>query len=79
MQIPRTMNTIGYAIFIALAAFSAFSHHEYMTAGSQLGIGLIFDPFAPAAWPERKIWQKGWMIVHVTLTFGLLIYGWFLE
>lgn len=45
MQIPRTMNTIGYVIFVALAAFSAFSHHDYMTAGSQLGLGLIFDPF----------------------------------
>lgn len=66
-QIPRTMNTIGYGLFVALAAFSGFSHHEYMTAGSQLAIGLIFDPFAPTPWPERKFWQKSWLIVHLVL------------
>jgi hypothetical protein len=40
-------------------------------AASNLGIALIFDPFTPAKWEERKTWQKAWLIVHVSVVIGL--------
>lgn len=46
-------------------------------AASNLGIAMIFDPFAPTKWEERKGWQKAWLFVHVTLVIGLFA-AWFI-
>lgn len=42
-------------------------------AMSTIGIALIFDPFnASRAWGEKKLWQRVWLIAHLSLTFVLL-------
>ena len=55
--------------------FLAFSH-DWMTAASNLGIALIFDPFVKSGtWENRKTWQKAWLLIHLLLVVGLFVTG----
>lgn len=78
-QVPPVINRIGYVAFLFFAGYHIVVHQDYATAGSNLGIGLIFDPFGPAAWGERPLWQRIILIVQVFATLVLLGYGWFIE
>lgn len=43
------------------------------TALSNLGIALAFDPFnQKVAWHDRPNYQRVWLIVHLSVVFGLL-------
>ncbi len=73
----KDISPVVYRIFYA--AFVVFSIYflvrgDIMTAASNLGIGLIFDPFH-GPWQQRKTWQKAWLFVHLLLVFGLFGYG----
>lgn len=47
---------------------------------ASLGIALAFDPFEPDRhWKERPWWQKAWLLVHVAVVFGLLIFNLFIK
>ena len=52
-QLPPIVNRIGYGAFVFFAAYHILVNRDFATAGSNLGIGLIFDPFGPASWAER--------------------------
>ena len=73
-SIPFGVQRILYIGFLLLGSYYLFQG-QLVEAGSTLGIGLIFDPFNGVAWQQRKAWQKGWLLVHLVLTFGLLIAG----
>jgi hypothetical protein len=68
------VNRLLYSGFLLLCLYFLVKG-DVTDAASNLGIALIFDPFAPAAWQERKKWQKAWLLVHVTLVIGLFIAG----
>jgi len=74
----KSMFRVGYALFLALVVYYLIKG-EVTNAASNLGIALIFDPFAPAKWEERKAWQKGWLIVHVLGVIGLFAAGFLLK
>jgi hypothetical protein len=74
----RALFRVGYAAFLALVVYYLIKG-ELANAASNLGIALIFDPFAPAKWEERKGWQKGWLIVHVLGVIGLFAAGFLLK
>jgi hypothetical protein len=75
-DISTTVNRWGYAAFVLLSLYFLFVNNDLVSAASNLGIALIFDPFNPAVkWTDRKSWQKGWLLLHVSLTLGLLLYG----
>ncbi|WP_407524900.1 hypothetical protein PDL71_02580 [Lacibacter sp. MH-610] len=69
-----TVNRLLYSGFLLLCLYFLVKG-DITDAASNLGLALIFDPFAPATWQERKKWQKAWLFVHVTLVFGLFIAG----
>ena len=68
------VNRLLYSGFLLLCLYFLVKG-DVTDAASNLGIALIFDPFAPATWQERKNWQKAWLLVHVTLVIGLFIAG----
>lgn len=75
-DISTTVNRWAYAAFVLLSLYFLFVSKDLVSAASNLGIALIFDPFNPAVkWTNRKNWQKGWLLLHVLLTLGLLLYG----
>ena len=78
-QLPPIVTRIGYVAFVVFAGYHLLAHRDYAMAASSLGIGLIFDPFGPAAWPERPLWQRAVLLLQVLATFGLFRYSWFIE
>lgn len=70
------INRIAYGLLVALSLYFAFAKSDMMSAGSNMGIALIFDPFDQAVtWNDRPAWQRSWLIVHVIAVFGLIGYG----
>ncbi len=68
-------NRWAYFAFVLLAVYFLF-RNDWMTAASNLGIALVFDPFNPTVkWQDRKLYQKAWLFVHVGLVLVLFIVG----
>lgn len=67
---------VMYGLFVAMSAYFLIFSHDVLTAASNMGIALIFDPFDQAVkWQDRPMWQRAWLIVHVAIVFGLFLYG----
>jgi thiol:disulfide interchange protein len=62
-----------YAAFILFSIYYLLKG-DIISAASNLGIGLIFDPFK-SSWQQRKVWQKAWLLIHLTLVFVLFGFG----
>jgi hypothetical protein len=75
-NISAGVNRWLYGAFVVLCIYFLI-RGNLVDAASNLGIAMIFDPFAPAKWEERKRWQKAWLIIHVSLVIGLFA-AWFL-
>lgn len=72
-------NRYAYVAFLVLVIYFAVKG-QYGEAFTNLGIALVFDPFDPSVkWQQRPIYQKVWLIIHVTITFAGLIYILFLK
>ncbi len=79
-DISPVINRWGYVAFVLVSLYFLFVSKDIVTAASNLGIALIFDPFNPAVkWTNRKGWQKAWLVVHVLLTLGLFVYGFLIK
>ncbi len=77
--ISPAFNKWVYGAFVLLAVYYLF-HSDYMTAASNFGIALVFDPFNPSVkWNDRKLYQKVWLFVHVALVLTLFLFGIFVE
>lgn len=63
---------MAYWLCLLLGLWQIFS--QGISEGiSTIGIALIFDPFnASRAWGEKRLWQRMWLIAHLSLTFVLL-------
>jgi len=69
-------NRVMYGLFIALSIYYIV-RGQWMTAASNMGIALIFDPFdQKMKWHERPLYQRVWLIVHVSIVF--IFFGIFL-
>jgi len=65
-------NRLLYGAFIALAVYF-LATHRITEAMSNLGIALIFDPFdQKVTWNKRPAYQQIWLIVHLSIVFGLV-------
>lgn len=79
-DISPAVNRWGYVAFVLLSLYFLFVSKDLLTAASNLGIALIFDPFNQSTkWVNRKKWQNAWLVVHVLLTLGLLLYGFLIK
>lgn len=70
----HSFNRVGYVAFLLLAAYFAILKNDWGSAVSNLGIGLIFDPFDHrVSWGNRPRFQQIWLLTHVALVVVLLI------
>lgn len=61
----RILSTL-YIFMTSLAVFQYISNGDMMQCFANLALALVFDPFdSKTAWKDRKIWQKGVLLVHV--------------
>jgi hypothetical protein len=76
LDFSKKFNRILYVGFIIMAAYFVFISKDYGSALSNAGIALAFDPFdQQVKWNDRPLYQRVWLIVHVTLVLAGLIYG----
>ncbi len=69
------INRLLYAGFVFMSILM-ISLGNTMTAVSNFGIALVFDPFdVKQSWAERPLWQRTWLISHVVVLFGMIGYG----
>jgi hypothetical protein len=67
-----TFNKVFYALFVLLSCYFLV-RGEFSEAMANLGIALVFDPFnMKTPFPLRPLYQRIWLIAHVTLVFTLL-------
>ncbi len=66
-------NRFLYGAFVALGFYFLLTKRDISTAMSNFGIALIFDPFdQKVVWNNRPAYQRIWLIVHLSIVFGLL-------
>lgn len=66
-------NRFLYGAFVSLGLYFLLANKDILTAMSNLGIALIFDPFdQKVTWHNRAGYQQIWLIVHLSIVFGLL-------
>ena len=66
-------NRFLYGAFVALGLYFLLAKNDISTAISNFGIALIFDPFdQKVMWNNRPAYQQIWLIVHLSIVFGLL-------
>lgn len=66
-------NRFLYGAFVALGFYFLLTKGDISTAMSNFGIALIFDPFdQKVVWNNRPAYQQIWLIVHLSIVFGLL-------
>lgn len=65
-------NRIMYGAFVLLGIYFLVQR-DIASAMSNLGIGLIFDPFDQKVnWQQRPSYQKIWLLVHLSVVLGLV-------
>lgn len=70
-QTDSGFNRVLYGLFILTSLALLLLSKDYLQTVSTFGIALIFDPFSKSgAWPQRPLWQKVWLIVHVVVLFA---------
>ncbi len=73
------INRFLYAGFVVMSIV-VLSQGNTMTAVSNFGIALLFDPFdTKQPFNERPKWQQAWLVVHVCVLFAALGYGLYIE
>jgi H+/Cl- antiporter ClcA len=66
-------NRFLYGAFVALGLYFLLAKKDISTAMSNFGIALVFDPFdQKVMWNNRPAYQQIWLIVHLSIVFGLL-------
>jgi hypothetical protein len=72
-------NRYAYVIYLILVVY-LFVKEDYEWAFINLSMSLVFDPFdVSIKWQNRTLYQRGWLLVHVTLVFAGLIFLWFIK
>jgi len=72
-NITKPVNKLFYTLFVLLGSYFLVVNQDYGVAMSNLGIALIFDPFnEKVSFPRRPLYQRIWLITHLTLVFVLL-------
>lgn len=66
----------GYGVFILPGLYLLIFTDAWMVGLGNLGIALLFDPFdEKVSWSDRPLYQRLWLIAHLVLLTGLLLYG----
>lgn len=63
------INRSAYILYMMLVVFQLLTG-DYESAVANMGIALVFDPFAPAEWQHRTKPQKVCLFIHLTLLFA---------
>jgi len=72
-------NLFLYIGFSTLGLYYFIFQNDVNNAVVNFALALAFDPFdEKVSWQNRPVWQKAWLIIHLTLAltgFGVMIFG----
>jgi hypothetical protein len=75
-----TYNRFLYEAFVALGLYFLLAKKDISSAMSNFGIALFFDPFdQKVMWQNRSLYQRVWLIVHLSIVFsllGIILFNW---
>jgi hypothetical protein len=75
-KISNSFNRIAYVSFVGLSLYFFLFSDDFMTGVSNLGIALVFDPFdQQTPWKQRPLYQRAWLMVHVSIVLTLFAVG----
>lgn len=64
-----------YAGFILLSIYFLLFSNDKLSGLSNFALSLAFDPFdSRVKWNDRPRWQRVWLVVHLVLLLGLMVY-----
>jgi hypothetical protein len=64
------INRLAYGLYLVLVVYLLIIG-DYEWAVTNLGIAMVFDPFdASVKWNDRPLYQRTWLLCHLTLTFA---------
>jgi hypothetical protein len=73
-DVSEKFNRFAYTAFVILALYFLVFSKDISQALANLGIALVFDPFNPKkSFPERPIYQRAWLIIHLFCVLVLLL------
>ena len=68
------LNKPAYIVFV-LTGIAFLIMKDFSQAVIFWGLALVFDPFnINVAFNKRPPYQKAWLIVHLAITFALLVF-----
>lgn len=63
-----------YGGLLLIAAIHWLVFKDLMNGAIAFNLALAFDPFDhKVTWKDRPLWQRIWLVVHVTIGIGLII------
>lgn len=70
----KQINRYAYILYLILVAYLLIKG-DIEWAVANMGIAMVFDPFDPKVkWQDRPLYQRAWLIAHLTLTFAGFLY-----
>jgi hypothetical protein len=70
----REVNPYFYGGLMMVTAVHWVIYKDLMNGAIAFNLALAFDPFNQnQKWEDRPLWQKGWLVVHVTIGIGLIV------
>lgn len=70
----KQINRYAYILYLILVAYLLIKG-DIEWAAANMGIAMVFDPFDPRVkWQDRPLYQRAWLIAHLTLTFAGFLY-----
>lgn len=74
VKIRKQLGPIFYGILIGIAFMQWLFFKDLINAAIAVNLALAFDPFNQnQKWADRPLWQRAWLVVHVTIGIGLII------
>lgn len=67
------INRLAYILYMVLVLFQ-FITGSYEWAVANMGIALVFDPFASVKWQDRTKSQKALLFLHLALLIAGAIF-----
>ena len=68
------VNRYTYILYLILVIYLLLKG-DIEWAAVNMGIAMVFDPFdARVKWQDRPLYQRAWLIAHLTLSFAGFLY-----
>lgn len=74
IKIRKQLGPIFYGLLVGITFMQWLYFKDLTNAAIAFNLALAFDPFNQnQKWVDRPLWQRAWLVVHVTIGIGLIV------